>query len=243
MKVETRATVASTEGTAEYRVFFHSAEDGQRVSPWHDVPLHVNKEMGIFRAVIEIPRGTTEKMEICKGETGNPIKQDIKNGKLRTVTYEGGYPWNYGALPQTYENPDHVDPSTKAKGDADPLDVCEIGSALATRGEVKEVKVLGCLAMIDEGETDWKIVCIDVHDAKAEFVHDIGDVEKYFPGVLDRTREWFRNYKTIDGKPQNMFAFDEQFKDRATALEVIHENYGFWKALRAGDLPSKGFAI
>jgi inorganic pyrophosphatase len=26
------------------------------------------------------------------------------------------------------------------------------------------VKVLGCLAMIDDGETDWKVFCIRVDD-------------------------------------------------------------------------------
>jgi len=29
--------------------------------------------------------------------------------------------------------------------------VCEIGSVVAARGEVKQVKVLGTLALIDEG--------------------------------------------------------------------------------------------
>lgn len=64
---------------------------------------------------------------------------------------------NYGALPQTWEDPGHVDASTKCKGDGDPIDVCEIGQRVKQRGEVVPVKVLGILAMIDEGETDWKV--------------------------------------------------------------------------------------
>ena len=39
---------------------------------------------------------------------------------------------------------------------------------IATRGEVKQVKILGTVAMIDEGETDWKIFCIDVNDPLAK---------------------------------------------------------------------------
>ena len=81
--------------------------------------------------------------------------------------------WNYGALPQTWEDPNHVDKCTKAKGDNDPLDAIEIGAKIATRGEVKQVKVLGVLAMIDEGETDWKLVTIDVNDPLASKVNDI----------------------------------------------------------------------
>ena len=38
-----------------------------------------------------------------------------------------GYIWNYGALPQTWENPHHEDESTGCKGDNDPVDCCEIG--------------------------------------------------------------------------------------------------------------------
>jgi len=30
-----------------------------------------------------------------------------------------------------------------------------------------QVKILGVLAMIDEGETDWKIIAIDVNDPDA----------------------------------------------------------------------------
>ena len=42
-------------------------------------------------------------VQIATGEPLNPIKQDIKKGKLRYVNncfpYKG-YIWNYGALPQ-----------------------------------------------------------------------------------------------------------------------------------------------
>lgn len=58
----------------------------------------------------------------------------------------------YCDCPQTWEDPSHVDPNTHAKGDNDPLDVCEIGSAVAKRGEIKRVKVLGTIALIDEGK-------------------------------------------------------------------------------------------
>jgi len=41
------------------------------------------------------------------------------------------------------------------------------GSKVHQRGSVIKVKVLGALALIDEGETDWKIVTIDVDDPLA----------------------------------------------------------------------------
>jgi inorganic pyrophosphatase len=45
----------------------------------------------------------------------------------------------------------------------------DVSGPLATgRGvAVVQVKVLGVLAMIDEGETDWKVIVIDVNDPLA----------------------------------------------------------------------------
>ena len=113
-----------------------------------------------------------------------------------------GYIWNYGAIPQTWEvgrlktvsqtfliifvfqDPNHTDDSTNCKGDNDPIDVCEIGHRIHPRGSVVQVKVLGVFAMIDEGETDWKVIAIDVNDPLAENLNDINDVDKVMPGFL-----------------------------------------------------------
>ena len=65
--------------------------------------------------------------------------------------------FNYGAFPQTWEDPSHVTPDTGCAGDNDPIDACEIGTKMYRTGSVVKVKVLGCLAMIDDGETDWKV--------------------------------------------------------------------------------------
>lgn len=91
--------------TLNYRVFIKNSETNQFVSPFHDIPLHNNKETQIFNAVIEIPRWSNAKMEINKKEKLNPIKQDVKNNKLRYVSnvfpYHG-YITNYGALPVSF---------------------------------------------------------------------------------------------------------------------------------------------
>ena len=47
-----------------------------------------------------------------------------------------------------------------------------------------QVKVVGTLALIDEGETDWKLVAIDVNDALAPKINNISDVDEHFPGLL-----------------------------------------------------------
>jgi hypothetical protein len=62
-----------------------------------------------------------------------------------------------------------------------PVDVVEIGERRANIGDVLKVKPLAALAMIDEGELDWKIVAISLDDPKASLVNDVDDVEKHFP--------------------------------------------------------------
>jgi inorganic pyrophosphatase len=46
--------------------------------------------------------------------------------------------------------------------------VCEIGEAVGYTGQVKQVKILGAMALLDEGETDWKIIAVDINDPLAD---------------------------------------------------------------------------
>lgn len=85
--------------------------------------------------------------------------------------------------------------------------------------------------MLDDGETDWKLVGISVDDPVAEKVNDIGDVERHFPGLLTATHEWFRIYKIPTGKPANTFAFNGEFKDAQFAYKIIDENHEAWQKL------------
>jgi inorganic pyrophosphatase len=80
----------------------------------------------------------------------------------------------------------------KVMGDNDPVDVVEIGSAALAMGSVTAVKPVGVYAMIDDGELDWKVIAISASDPKAADINDVADVEKHFPGELEKIRVWFR---------------------------------------------------
>lgn len=99
------------------------------------------------------------------------------------------------------------------------------------RGEVKQVKILGTIALIDEGETDWKIITIDVKDPNADKLNDIADVERLYPGLLKASVEWFKIYKIPDGKPENKFAFNGEAKGAEFATKVVEETHNFWQGL------------
>ena len=156
-------------GSRRFRVWFES--DGNRLSPWHDIPLR-NPD-GSYNFVCEIPKWTRKKYEIATGETMNPIKQDVKNGVLREYKW-GDMLFNYGAFPQTWEDPKHVSEETGFPGDnalisaelliqgnvadagktgvlvkayftllaEDPIDVIELGTRQRPVGSITRVKRL-----------------------------------------------------------------------------------------------------
>jgi len=236
--------VVGAPNTLEHRVY--PEQNGNVVSPFHDIPLFADQSNGILNMIVEIPRWTNAKLEISKEDAFNPIKQDIKKGRLRFVRNcfpHHGYIWNYGAFPQTWEDPNHSHPETKARGDNDPLDVCEIGEQIGFTGQVKQVKVLGIMALLDEEETDWKVIVVDVADPLAPKLNDIEDVERHLPGLIRATNEWFRIYKIPDGKPENQFAFSGEAKNKKYAMEIIHETHEAWRRLISGDTPPGGISL
>lgn len=222
-----------------YRVYLE--KDGKPVSPFHDIPLYANPEKTIFNMVVEVPRWTNAIFEISKEEPLNPIHQKSKREKLRYVRNcfpHHGYIHNYGSFPQTWEDPNATHPEIKSKGDNNLLDVCEIGEAVGYTGQVKQVKVLGVMALLNEGTTDWKIIAIDVNDPLANKLYDIEDVERHLPGLLRATNEWFRIYKIPDGKPENNFAFTGECKNTKYAQDVVRECNEAWERLTSGETTS-----
>lgn len=223
-----------TKETLDYRVFFIDSA-GKKVSPWHDIPLSLGD--GVFNFVVEIPKNSSAKMEVATDEPFTPIKQDTKKGKLRYYPYNIN--WNYGLLPQTWEDPSYANLEVDgALGDNDPVDVIEIGEARAKIGEVLKIKPLAALAMIDEGELDWKIVAISLNDPRASLLNDMIDIETHFPGTLTAIRNWFRDYKIPDGKPANQFGLGNKPVNKDYALKVITETNESWAKLIKRSVPA-----
>jgi 3'-phosphoadenosine 5'-phosphosulfate synthase len=202
---------------------------------WHDAPLHGSDSSDEFviSMVTEIPMYYTAKMEIQKEMKGNPISQDHnKDGSPRYYTY--GTPFfNYGLIPQTWEDPD-LKSAQGYGGDNDPVDVIELGSKPMTMGSIKPCRVLGSFELIDEGETDHKILCISLDDKDAGLIRSLDDLERVKPGHLDQLRDWLKRYKTSDGKGENNLASDTP-RNASEAMAVIKETHGRWKAMCGKD--------
>ena len=168
--------------------------DGAPASYWHDIPTYANATSMmdasetdlLVNFVPEIRRGAIGKLEIIKELENNPVKYDRKTvtdsagnalyERPRYVAY-GPNPFTYGAIPQTWENSEEPDPVTGIVGDNDPIDALDISAgAVPDIGYPYVGKVLGALGLIDDNETDWKVVMINAADPKAAEYNDIGDV-------------------------------------------------------------------
>jgi 3'-phosphoadenosine 5'-phosphosulfate synthase len=227
-------------GKAAFAAHFVGKDGVTPLSPWHDLSLYPagSTAAGLVNFVCEIPKGVTAKLEVQKKLANNPIMQDTKKGKLRHYTYGPTF-FNYGMLPQTWE-----DPSKKGfngtVGDNDPLDVMEIGSKPFKVGEMRVVKVLGDLELIDQGELDHKIIVIDAADPLAARLSSAADLPTIMPGVLENLIEWLKFYKTTDGKAVNQLSSDTPMSP-AGAAKVIAECHESWKALKARGPGDTGF--
>jgi 3'-phosphoadenosine 5'-phosphosulfate synthase len=222
-------------GTKHYKIFVQGDNEAgsPAKSPWHDIKLHCVKT-GLYNVVIEIPMYSTAKMEMMKNVPGNPIMQDMKDGAPRYYTY--GVPFfNYGFLPQTWEDKDHRDPVTGARGDGDPIDVIELGSqGPLPMGSVIKGKILGSLELIDEGETDHKVIMLRSTDPHFDEINSVADLEIYQPGVTARLVDWLKNYKTSDGKPVNKLTSDVPTTPAQAAAVVEQVSAMYDALLRAG---------
>jgi inorganic pyrophosphatase len=49
----------------DFRCFIE--KDGTPVSPFHDIPLYANEQQTVLNMVVEIPRWTNAKLEVCCG--------------------------------------------------------------------------------------------------------------------------------------------------------------------------------
>jgi inorganic pyrophosphatase len=88
--------------------------------------------------------------------------------------------------------------------------------------------------MIDDGELDWKVIAVNAADEHAKDMNDVEDIEKFYPGTVSGIREWFRWYKTPDGKPINGFGHGERALGAAETKEVIAETHEHYKNLING---------
>ena len=166
---------------------------------------------GSINAVVEIPTGTLAKWEVDK--KNGKIKREFENGRHRIINYLG-YPTNYGMIPGT-KLPKELG------GDGDPLDVLVLGESIS-RGSVVQVKLIGVMNILDDGERDDKLIAVLTENTVFSNIASIEELDRMFPGSLLILRTWFENYK--GGKRISFIGFGEKDIAEKILFDAI-ENY------------------
>jgi inorganic pyrophosphatase len=162
---------------------------------WHDV-LPDGKADGTFNAVIEIEKGSKQKMEVDH-DTGELTLDRVLKGK-------DGYPANYGFIPRTLF------------ADGDAIDVLVLGNKRKS-GDKANVRVIGIMEMDDSGDRDHKLIAVDANDKRFAKLASAKNLPKR---MQDKLRTFFETYKIPDGKVVKV----GRFLGRATALKAIADS-------------------
>ncbi len=172
---------------------------------WHDVPLGDNVPEE-FNTIIEIPKGSHNKYEVDK-ETGL-IKLDRANYG------PSPYPFDYGFAPQTLWD------------DNDPLDVIVVTNNPLAPGILVKVRPVAVIDMIDDGESDYKIIAVPVKDMRFDSVQDLQDLNEH---AIREYQNFFETYKDLKNKVVEIPGIYDKDKAKEAVLRSVklyNEKYG-----------------
>jgi inorganic pyrophosphatase len=177
--------------------------------PWHYSYIDDAQIATEFPAVIEIPKGSTNKYELDK-ETGLL--------RLDRVLYSAVYyPADYGFIPRTFCD------------DGDPLDVLVLGQEPVYPLTIVEARAIGVMRMRDDKGIDDKIIAISVRDPAFA---DYTDHSQLPAHVLRQVRRFFEDYKVLERKQVVV----EDLLGPAQAHDIIREALEMYRKLRRGEL-------
>jgi inorganic pyrophosphatase len=112
------------------------------------------------------------------------------------------YPGDYGFIPSTLAE------------DGDPLDVLVLVEAPSFTGCLQEVRPIGVLEMIDQGQPDEKILAVGAGNPRYQ---DVTEYTEVYPHTLRAIKHFFSIYKDLEGKRVEA----RGWKDAATARQMI----------------------
>lgn len=171
-------------------------------NPWHKVKIGDNAPE-IVKGIIEIPKNTRAKYELDK-ESGLLLMDRV----LYSSMY---YPANYGFIPKTYCD------------DKDPLDILVLSQITVVPMCIVSAKVIGVMRMIDNGESDDKIIAVAENDMSVSHINDINELPEHF---IKELKNFFEDYKKLENKT----VIIEEFQDAETAKEIVLQSMRDYEA-------------
>jgi inorganic pyrophosphatase len=131
----------------------------------------------LVRMIVEIPKNSANKYEY-DGTLG-VFRLD------RALYSPVHYPGDYGFIPGTLAS------------DGDPMDVLALVEEPSFPGCLIEVRPVGILNMIDQNETDQKVVAVPNRNPRYDQVHTLDQI---FAHVRREIEHFFTIYKELEGR-------------------------------------------
>jgi inorganic pyrophosphatase len=152
-----------------------------------------------INAVIEIPRGDTNKYEYDK---------QLHVFRLDRNLYSPvHYPGDYGFIPSTLSE------------DGDPLDVLVLVDAPSFTGCVMMVRPIGALRMIDQDSEDEKILAVGLNNP---IYKNLNEYSELYPHLLLEIEHFFSVYKELEAKRTRVKGWEDAGKAREIVTESQH---------------------
>ncbi|PYB68684.1 inorganic pyrophosphatase [Thermoplasma sp. Kam2015] len=174
-------------------------------SLYHSVPVGPKPPDEVY-TIVEIPRGSRVKYEIAKEFPGMLVDRVLYSSVV--------YPVDYGLIPRTLYY------------DGDPMDVMILISQPTFPGAIMKVRPIGMMKMLDQGETDNKILAVFDKDPNVSNIKDIKDVNAH---LLDEIANFFSTYKLLEKKETKVLGWegkDAALKEIQVSMKMYEEKYG-----------------
>lgn len=162
-----------------------------------------NIDGGIINVVIEIPTGSSHKIE------WNRNLAVFQLDRVEPAIF--AKPTNYGFIPQTLDE------------DGDELDALIITDEPLTTGIFLEARIIGVMKFEDDGEVDDKVIVVPADDRNTgNAITSLEDLPKQ---LLAQIEHHFTHYKDLK-KPGSTIV--KGFGDIEEAKAIIHESVERW---------------
>ncbi|BBA22066.1 inorganic pyrophosphatase [Mycoplasmopsis bovirhinis] len=162
---------------------------------------------------IEIPKNSKIKYEYNR-KTGEIEVDRILRGDFL-------YPCNYGFIPNALD------------WDGDELDVLLYSNETFHPGVKVSARIIGAMKMIDDGETDTKLIAVHSDDYRLDHIQNLKDIPLPF---LDSVKTFFSTYKNWKREGITVVSGFEGLK---YAIQEYNECVNLMKEY--GDLPKQEF--
>ncbi|WP_033159723.1 inorganic diphosphatase [Mycoplasmoides alvi] len=158
-----------------------------------------------LKVKIEIPKNSNVKYEFDR-ESGEILVDRILYGS-------DYYPQNYGFIKEALD------------WDGDELDCLVIGNQSFMPGVIVPTRIIGAMEMIDNGETDTKLIGVIDCDPRFDHINSLDDLNKH---LLDEIKVFFETYKILQKKSVEILGFKDKewaYKEYKVCVDLMN-NYG-----------------